>query len=75
MASRVVVIHEDSLARNALQHPDMLVGERGSLARDGVCKAGRMKTDAVDLPFADYHFAVRILADCARGAVKAEEDV
>ena len=75
MPRGIVVVHENGLACNALEHPDMLVGERRSLTCNGVCETARMEAYAVDLPFADYHFAVRVLADRARGAVKAEEDI
>ena len=75
VARSVVVIYEDGLARDALEHPDMLVGERRSLTCNGVCETARMEAYAVDLPFADYHFAVRVLANRAACAVEPEENV
>jgi len=75
VARRIVVIDEDRLARDALEHPHVLVGERRSLPGDGVREAARMEANAVDLPFADYHLAVGVLSDRAARAVEPEEDV
>ena len=75
MPGVVVVVDEHRLARDALEHADVLVGERRALSGDGVFEAVRVEPDAVDLPFAHYHLAVRVLSDRARGAVESKEDV